>query len=83
MREFEERLTREKEEIRQKAEEERQQIENAANLKEEERNRLLEELKAQEAREMANDIEADTSTNRQNRLSSTVNVELLHLLGHF
>ena len=41
-------MTREKEEIRQKAEEERQQIENAANLKEEERNRLLEELKAQE-----------------------------------
>ena len=42
MREFEERLTQEKEEIRLKSEQERQNIEQQANLKEEEKMKLLE-----------------------------------------
>lgn len=41
MREFEEKLEREKEEIRRKAEMEKQQIENQANLKQEEKEKLL------------------------------------------
>lgn len=48
MREFEERLTREKEEIRLKSEQDRLNIEQQANLKEEEKMKLLEELKKQE-----------------------------------
>ena len=48
MREFEERLAKEKEEIRLKAEEEKAAIENQAHLKEEEKQKLLDELKAQE-----------------------------------
>jgi len=41
-------LNREKEEIRLKSEQERQNIENQANLKEEEKKKLLDELKKQE-----------------------------------
>lgn len=48
MQEFEEKLNREKEEIRLKSEQERQNIENQANLKEEEKKKLLDELKKQE-----------------------------------
>ena len=44
MREFEEKLQREKEEIRLKSEQERAAIENQAHLKEEEKKKLLEEL---------------------------------------
>jgi len=48
MKEFEEKLQREKEEIRRKAEVERQQIENQVNLKQEEKQHLLEELMRKE-----------------------------------
>ena len=48
MREFEERLAREKEEIKSKADAERLAIENQAHLKEEEKMKLIEELKKQE-----------------------------------
>ena len=48
MREFEEKLQREKEEIRLKSEQERAAIENQAHLKEEEKKKLLEELQKQE-----------------------------------
>ena len=41
MKQFEEKLAREKEEIRLKAERERQKIENQANLKQEEKQHLL------------------------------------------
>ena len=44
MREFEDRLAREKEEIREKAEREKQEILNQANLKAEEKQKLIEEL---------------------------------------
>lgn len=54
MREFEERLNQEKEEIRLKAEQDRANIENQAHLKEEEKKKLLEELqKQEEAKEKA------------------------------
>ena len=48
MREFEERLAAEKEEIRLKAEQEREAIANQAHLKEEEKMKLIEELRQQE-----------------------------------
>jgi len=48
MREFEERLAREKEEIRMKADSEREAIQNQAHLKEEEKLQLIEEIKKQE-----------------------------------
>ena len=48
MREFEERLAKEKEEIRLAADKEREMIENQANLKAEEKQRLIEELKQKE-----------------------------------
>ena len=54
MKEFEERLAREKEESRLNAEQEKQMIENQANLKAEEKQRLIEELqKQEEAKEKA------------------------------
>jgi uncharacterized protein (UPF0371 family) len=48
MREFEERLAKEKEEIRIKAEKEREMIYSQANLKEEEKKKLIDALQKQE-----------------------------------
>jgi hypothetical protein len=48
MREFEEKLEREKMELRAKAEQERNKIESQANLQQEEKDRLLNELRSRE-----------------------------------
>ena len=51
MKNFEHKLGQEKDELRKRAERERQEIENQANLKQEEKKRLLDELRAREEEE--------------------------------